>query len=219
MENKYFIVSNDRQLGPYDIEELKEMKIEASMLVWKEGFVDWVTADSVDELKSIFQHVPPPIPKKIANEVIIKTEEPIQFEDNFKKQNLVEKKNKIEITKNKSANEIKTILKLLKYGVLSGLVVFLIVFIVFGGFQHLYYDYLNADKNTDYYNYCVPVTVKEWQQYDFDVNREKLNYAWEQSLQWGSGILCLIFPGLYLLNLLKRTFLNSKLWIEKHATK
>ena len=56
--------------GPYDITALMQMAIAglfvASTLVWKEGMNDWVPADCIDELKTVFSEMPPVPPSEDA---------------------------------------------------------------------------------------------------------------------------------------------------------
>ena len=58
--NHYFIVENDRQLGPFTVEDLKSKMLRKSTLVWADGMIDWASADSIDELKKILISDPPP---------------------------------------------------------------------------------------------------------------------------------------------------------------
>jgi hypothetical protein len=54
---------NGQTTGPFDLTTLTQMatlgQLLASSLVWKAGMVEWVHADSVDELKGLLM---PPIP-------------------------------------------------------------------------------------------------------------------------------------------------------------
>lgn len=62
----YHIVMNGQANGPFDITTLLQManagQISADSLVWKSGMTEWVKAGTVEELKSIFINVMPPIP-------------------------------------------------------------------------------------------------------------------------------------------------------------
>ena len=95
MEKIYFIVVDNEQAGPYSIEELQNLKIKKDSLVWKDGLENWIEAESIEELKHIFIATPPPIPKAKEPEVVLKTIEPLQFEDNLKKEKLEKQKIKI----------------------------------------------------------------------------------------------------------------------------
>jgi hypothetical protein len=57
--NKYFINKDGEEKGGFSIEELKEMKIERSTMVWFSGLEKWVKAEHVEELKSLFEMMPP----------------------------------------------------------------------------------------------------------------------------------------------------------------
>ena len=61
----YHIAINGQTTGPYDINTLKQMaatgQFSSETLVWKPGMSEWVKAETVDELKSMFA-VMPPIP-------------------------------------------------------------------------------------------------------------------------------------------------------------
>lgn len=63
----YHVAVNGQATGPYDINTLQQMimagQLSASSLVWKTGMREWVRADSVDELKNLFNTTMPPIPQ------------------------------------------------------------------------------------------------------------------------------------------------------------
>ncbi|MBT7996063.1 MAG: DUF4339 domain-containing protein [Bacteroidetes bacterium] len=63
----YYYAKNDVQFGPYEIEELKDKKIERTSLVWTEGMENWTEAKNVNELHSIIVAIPPPLPSKKAS--------------------------------------------------------------------------------------------------------------------------------------------------------
>jgi hypothetical protein len=62
----YHVVIDGKQAGSFEIPVLKQMALAgqfiASSLVWKAGMSSWVKAETVDELKEVFNEVPPPIP-------------------------------------------------------------------------------------------------------------------------------------------------------------
>lgn len=64
----YHVAVNGQATGPFDIGTLTQMAVAgqflASSLVWRAGMSDWVTADSIDELKNLFASAMPPIPTK-----------------------------------------------------------------------------------------------------------------------------------------------------------
>jgi len=59
----YFIAVNGQAVGPYDISTLKQMannnQFALNSLVWKDGMSEWVKAETIDELKSLFTVIPP----------------------------------------------------------------------------------------------------------------------------------------------------------------
>ena len=58
---QYYIFVNDEQVGPLNLEELKDKKISRETKVWFEGLEDWKSAGEVEELKTILNSIPPPI--------------------------------------------------------------------------------------------------------------------------------------------------------------
>jgi len=59
---KYFLHNGTESSGPFDIDELKSMKITQNTPVWFEGMEKWSTAGKIEELKSVFAVIPPTIP-------------------------------------------------------------------------------------------------------------------------------------------------------------
>lgn len=63
----YHVVVNGQAIGPYDLNTLQQMAtaghFKAASLVWKAGMAEWVQAETVDELKGLF-NVMPPIPEE-----------------------------------------------------------------------------------------------------------------------------------------------------------
>jgi hypothetical protein len=63
----YNVAVDGQATGPYDINTLKQMTITGQFgeksLVWKAGMTEWVQAGFVDELKSLFANIMPPIPQ------------------------------------------------------------------------------------------------------------------------------------------------------------
>jgi membrane protease subunit (stomatin/prohibitin family) len=62
----YHVAVNGKATGPYDIATLTQMATSEtftkSSLVWKQGMADWVAAEIVQELQTIFRGTVPPIP-------------------------------------------------------------------------------------------------------------------------------------------------------------
>ena len=59
----YHLAVNGQATGPYDLKVLQQMasanQFSAESLVWKKGMAEWVKAGSVNELKSLFDEMPP----------------------------------------------------------------------------------------------------------------------------------------------------------------
>ena len=49
----YFIVENNKQSGPYSIDQLSSMGITSDTMVWTDGMTNWRTAGEVPELQSV----------------------------------------------------------------------------------------------------------------------------------------------------------------------
>ncbi len=62
----YHVVINGQDSGPFDMNGLAQLVTAGSLtkdsLVWKEGMTEWVKADTVQELQSLFKQSPPPVP-------------------------------------------------------------------------------------------------------------------------------------------------------------
>lgn len=59
--NTYYLHNGNESSGPFGLEELKSKKITKATPVWREGMADWKKAGEVDELKSLFAVIPPPL--------------------------------------------------------------------------------------------------------------------------------------------------------------
>jgi membrane protease subunit (stomatin/prohibitin family) len=62
----YFVAAGGQQTGPFDMNRLQQQvqsgELNRNTLVWKAGMANWVKAGEVDELSSLFQNAPPPLP-------------------------------------------------------------------------------------------------------------------------------------------------------------
>jgi uncharacterized membrane protein YhaH (DUF805 family) len=56
---KYFYSNGQEKEGPVTLEELKQKDIKPKTLIWHEGLDDWKEAETVDELRAIFELSPP----------------------------------------------------------------------------------------------------------------------------------------------------------------
>lgn len=63
-KKKYFIAEDDEQKGPFSFNELQEMGISKTTLIWKEGFEDWTEAGKIEKFQSLLTITPPKLPKK-----------------------------------------------------------------------------------------------------------------------------------------------------------
>jgi tetrahydromethanopterin S-methyltransferase subunit B len=61
---KYYLHDGTENIGPFDIEELKAHNITRTTKVWFDEIEDWKNAEEIEELKTIFKSIPPPIKKK-----------------------------------------------------------------------------------------------------------------------------------------------------------
>ncbi|OWY24080.1 SPFH domain-containing protein [Sphingobacteriales bacterium UPWRP_1] len=63
---QYFVAQNGKQTGPFTEAELKSLVEQGALtrqtLVWKAGMSNWAPAETVSELNSLLQSVPPPLP-------------------------------------------------------------------------------------------------------------------------------------------------------------
>ena len=64
----YNVAVNGQATGPFDLNTLQQMildeQLSTSSLVWRAGMSGWVRADSIDELKNLFNTIVPPIPQE-----------------------------------------------------------------------------------------------------------------------------------------------------------
>lgn len=65
-QTQYFVAINGQQVGPMPVADIKQKvqakEVSRDSLVWCEGMANWTKAGEVDELKSIFASMPPPLP-------------------------------------------------------------------------------------------------------------------------------------------------------------
>ena len=55
---EFFIIKNDEQQGPFTIDQLREMAIDANTPVWHNGLDDWTSAANIDELRDLLKYSP-----------------------------------------------------------------------------------------------------------------------------------------------------------------
>jgi len=124
--DKYYIVTDNQQKGPYSIEELQELNISLSTLVWNEGMENWVEAKNVPELRNVIKISPPPIPK--ISDVTYKVEAEIKQN----KEKLIKPETEIVVAK-----EIKIASRLVLYSLIAIVLAFPILLQLEGGFRSL----------------------------------------------------------------------------------
>lgn len=62
---KYFLYNNGKNLGPFDLSELRQQKITAKSMIWSEGMTDWQPANSLIEIQDVIETILPPPPPLI----------------------------------------------------------------------------------------------------------------------------------------------------------
>ncbi len=58
---KYYYHDGQNQVGPFDLEELKQKGIQKQTMIWYEGMENWQKAENMPELKDILPIAPPPM--------------------------------------------------------------------------------------------------------------------------------------------------------------
>lgn len=66
MMKKYFYAKGNEQLGPLTLEELKQADIKPNTLVWFEGLSKWEKAEGLEDLRVVFELMPPPLESKVS---------------------------------------------------------------------------------------------------------------------------------------------------------
>lgn len=65
--SRYHAAIGGQAAGPFEMDAFKQKvaagEIARGTLVWKSGMANWVAADTVPELQSLFAHLPPPLPR------------------------------------------------------------------------------------------------------------------------------------------------------------
>ncbi len=64
--NYFYVHNGHEQQGPFDIEELKSQSLKRDTPIWYEGLEDWIVAEKIEELKILFQPIPPPLKKIVS---------------------------------------------------------------------------------------------------------------------------------------------------------
>lgn len=61
---KFYIVINNEQKGPFSVKEILEMDINQNTLGWNENYDNWTELKNIEQFKIKFSKKPPPIPKE-----------------------------------------------------------------------------------------------------------------------------------------------------------
>ena len=136
---EYYIAQNNKQKGPFSLEELKELKVLPTTLIWKEGMSDWIEAINVEELETLFKSTPPALPKK-KGEKNIPQNKTLDVNLKVKKRESKPKSavDKITIQRRKTviAKKIKLVGRIFLYSIIIGLISY--PFFARKGFEALY---------------------------------------------------------------------------------
>ena len=84
---KFYIVINNEQKGPFSVKEILEMDVNQNTLGWNENYDNWTKLKNIEQFKIKLSKKPPPIPKE-------NTEKPLKVILTKEKK---EKKNRKEI--------------------------------------------------------------------------------------------------------------------------
>ena len=142
MTQKYFVIINEKQEGPFSLQELSELKITNETPIWFEGMGDWQTIKEVAELKYLIKEViPPPFQgKSISNSTKVEVTGTIKTEKVSKK-----------IDKRSLADEIVFFFKWIGIGALTGLLISSIWFLAPSDEK---YYHQKADANGYELSFC-----------------------------------------------------------------
>ncbi len=81
----YYYSENEKQLGPFTIEELKTKKITKNTMVWSESMEDWQKAETIPEIKEIIKISPPPMSNNKKKPPLIKSKKEISPQNKTEK--------------------------------------------------------------------------------------------------------------------------------------
>lgn len=60
---KFYVIINEEQQGPFSLKELAKHSISKNTLIWEEGMSDWEEAQNIIAVKNLINEVPPPYKK------------------------------------------------------------------------------------------------------------------------------------------------------------
>jgi GYF domain 2 len=112
---EYYFSDGEKQFGPFTLGELKDQKITKDSLIWYEGLDNWIKANEIENLKTLFKATPPPLQRIQTPKVEIPVIQPPikSFNDTFKNQPFdveQEVRNELKSSKQKLDNVAKYIL-------------------------------------------------------------------------------------------------------------
>ncbi len=58
----YYFEKEGKVVGPLSLQVLGEKNIRSTTLIWRHGFSSWTPAAELEELRSLFSKIPPPLP-------------------------------------------------------------------------------------------------------------------------------------------------------------
>lgn len=80
---KYFIHDGQVKKGPFNLEELKGLKLKKETLVWYEGLKEWIKAADLEDLNDYFVEkiIPPALPKTSEIDTVLRNKILSSFDD------------------------------------------------------------------------------------------------------------------------------------------
>ena len=160
---KYYIVIDGSQQGPFTFEILKEKNISNTTLVWTENMENWTEAKNVDKLKNVITNSPPPLPIKIIAPLKVEAE-------------IMKKKDKILSVKTEVlvAKETQTIFKQIIIGLIVG--VLSLPFFYFIVYESTKFDDVDVSKYAE---------IRDSRSSSFDIS----DFDWKLDLSIAENII------------------------------
>jgi hypothetical protein len=167
--NKYYIVIDGTQQGPFSAEELKEKGVTSQSLIWTEGMDNWTEAKNIKALSEVIKITPPPIPQE--------SEKPIKVEAEIskKKEKFITPSTEIAVAKETKAN-----FKMILYALLLGLISYPIFFAIKDGFSNM----IMRIKWESYYRGCLNYDTATEEEKDKDYEKWANLKSESRSLGW-----------------------------------
>jgi hypothetical protein len=166
----YYINNDGNQLGPFTIEEIKKNKIDRETMVWFTGLDTWIKAENAEDLKDIFEFIPPPFKKT----PIFEAPPPLVSQPPLSAPPLVQKQKSFSKT-NLNDSKSKETHFFLSTNVINGVLISALVFVIFcifnllneskSGVEQHQLNSTNANSST------IPTVVKDYEQPKPVINR------------------------------------------------